>query len=74
MIGIGIIGIGKKMHRGDFSFARWIDMMGLTCDKEMVKTKGAVMWEQLIAEREAALGRKLTPDEAVALWKEVRGL
>jgi hypothetical protein len=32
------------------------------------------MWEQLIAEREAALGRRLTPDEAVALWKEVRGL
>jgi len=32
------------------------------------------MWEQLIAEREAALGRSLTPDEAVALWKEVRGL
>lgn len=32
------------------------------------------MWEQLIAEREAELGRSLTPDEAIALWKEVRGL
>ena len=67
-------GIENKLRRDDFSCARWLDMMGLTCDKEMVKTKGAVMWEQLIAEREAALGRKLTPDEAVALWKEVRGL
>lgn len=32
------------------------------------------MWETLIAEAEAALGRSLTPDEAVALWREVRGL
>jgi hypothetical protein len=32
------------------------------------------MWETLIAEREAALGRKLTAEEALALWKEVRGL
>jgi hypothetical protein len=32
------------------------------------------MWEQLIAERYLALRRRLTPDEAVALWKEVRGL
>lgn len=32
------------------------------------------MWEQLIAAREAALGRRLTPEEAIALWREVRGL
>ena len=31
------------------------------------------MWERLIAEREAALGRRLTPEEALALWREVRG-
>jgi len=36
--------------------------------------KGATMnWVQIIAEREAALGRRLTPDEALALWKQVRG-
>lgn len=30
-------------------------------------------WNELIAAREAALGRRLTPDEALALWREVRG-
>ena len=30
-------------------------------------------WAQIIAEREAALGRRLTPEEALALWREVRG-
>lgn len=67
--------IENKMRRDDFSPPRRIDMMGLTLyGHPMVKTKGAVMWEQLIAEHEAALGRKLTPEEAIALWREVRGL
>ncbi len=30
-------------------------------------------WARIIAEREAALGRRLTPEEALALWKQVRG-
>ena len=66
--------IENKMRRDDFSFVIRVDTMGLTCHKERVKTKGAVMWEAIIAEREAALGRRLTPEEAIALWREVRGL
>ena len=31
------------------------------------------MWEMIIAEREALLGRELTPSEALALWQQVRG-
>jgi hypothetical protein len=53
-------------------FALDIDGPNMRCSKG--EKKGANMnWAQIIAEREAALGRRLTPDEALALWKQVRG-
>ena len=66
----------KKMRPIAFCWFGWVDMVGLTLyGHPMVRNeRSRRMWEQIIAEREAALGRKLTPDEAIALWREVRGL
>ena len=65
----------RKAHENNSRLVLFaLDMGGpnMRCSKG--EKKGAYMnWVQIIAEREAALGRRLTPDEAMALWREVRG-